>query len=171
MAISRMLTVCCHPDNGPTPLVDEVARLEPEIEIMMACWRDAQGASEASAGDLSDNLSIASTCSEFFSLIHQSWWESSSVDYAEIGFLPRTLAIRADNERAWNTCFCLCRRRLRVMSPLPNGVQSHVLERHTKRVQANYNALRDWADVLILRPETAEDFPSPPPCPQVTRRA
>ena len=35
MAISRMLIVCCHPDNGQVALVDEVGR-------MMARWRDAQ---------------------------------------------------------------------------------------------------------------------------------
>ena len=197
MAISRMLIVCCHPDNGQVALVDEVGRLEPETEGMMARWRDARG---GSAGDFSDNLSSASTCSEFVDLIRESWWESISVDDAGDAdvdlvhdriaqlrdivlrhagrlisspelwrFVPSPL-ILLDNAPAWNTRFCLCARRLRVMSRLPVSMQSHVLERHTKRVQAHYNALRDWADVLVFRPEVAEDFPSPL-CLQVTRRA
>ena len=162
MAISRMLIVCCHSDNGQVALVDEVGRLEPETKAMMARWRDARG---GSASDFSDNLFSASTCSECFDLIRESWWESISVDDAGDAdvdlvhdriaqlrdlvlrhagrlisspelwrFVPSPLML-LDNAPAWNTRFCLCARRLRVMSRLPVSMQSHVLERHTKRVQ------------------------------------
>ena len=43
LSVSRMLIVCCHPDNGSKPFVDEVPRMEAATEAMMQTRRDQAG--------------------------------------------------------------------------------------------------------------------------------
>ena len=45
--VSRMLVVCCHPEHYPQAFVDDVPRLEREVEDLLQAWIDVSGGSQA----------------------------------------------------------------------------------------------------------------------------
>ena len=42
-----MLVVCCHPEHYPQAFVDDVLRLEREVEDLLHAWCDVSGGSQA----------------------------------------------------------------------------------------------------------------------------
>ena len=47
LRVSRMLVVCCHPEHYPQAFVDDVLRLEREVEDLLHAWCDVSGGSQA----------------------------------------------------------------------------------------------------------------------------
>ena len=47
LRVSRMLVVCCHPEHYPQAFVDDVPRLEREVEDLLHAWCDVSGGSQA----------------------------------------------------------------------------------------------------------------------------
>ena len=108
--VSRMCIVCCHPEHGATPLVDEVGRFETETEAMMAMWRDARGGAAASPlpGRLETRLEV---------------WEGTQRQRASffaefpngIKILPHPSECQSDSKRIWEKKMYISRNLLAML--------------------------------------------------------
>ncbi|CAE7704017.1 unnamed protein product, partial [Symbiodinium necroappetens] len=108
--VSRMCIVCCHPEHGATPLVDEVGRFETETEAMMAMWRDARGGAAASPlpGRLETRLEV---------------WEGTQRQHASffaefpngIKILPHPSECQSDSKRIWEKKMYISRNLLAML--------------------------------------------------------
>ena len=58
-AVSRMLVVCCHPDRGRTPFIDEVPRMDVEVCRIMKIWQESTSMDACGGGQFDEEGSLA----------------------------------------------------------------------------------------------------------------
>ena len=153
LSVSRMLIVCCHPENGSIPLVDEVARLEPETESMMARWRDANGGSSRPTE----------------SMLAKRWavWQGTQQQHAHffadfprsLGVLPSPENFQSDSKRTWERRMYVSRNLLLMLDGEYTN-KNYILFIYIDNLLKNNKSLLRLFHHTIVHPMTCKSNPA-----------